>query len=348
MPHRLTNVGDKSFTVTWLTDIAEMGYVKYGTGAGSLDNTDYDDRGQATEDDTHHVTIIGLSAGTTYYYEIVSGGVIYNNDGVPYETTTGPTLQPQMPGMISSAAYKTGGVSAAEGAIVYANIGTSQVLSVLVDSNGAWAMNITPVRTADYQSYYTHSDSDDISLDADGGADGTTVQTMTIAEAKAGASDMALAVAAAAEADMSEKVVTPPPSSAQPAFTTSDLSIAPTEVSIGESVTITTQVTNTGDLEGTYGVALKIDDVIVESKQVTLAGGISEGVTFTTASDTAGTYAVTIDGLSQTFTVKSSASPVAESEPTKEMNWWLIIGGSLAGVLVLSVLIWQINKYRYG
>ncbi len=46
MPHRVTNVGDKSFIVTWLTDITETGYQKHETSASSLDNTAHDDRGQ--------------------------------------------------------------------------------------------------------------------------------------------------------------------------------------------------------------------------------------------------------------------------------------------------------------
>ena len=194
MTHQVTNAGDKSFTVTWVTDAAETGYVNYGTSAESLDNTAYDDRGETTEDDTHHVSITGLTANVPYYYEIASGSVTYNNDGAPYEITTGPGLTFTMPEMVSGKVYKTGGVTAAEGAIVYANIGTSQVLSVLVDSSGTWGLNIAPIRTANYQSYYTHSDSDDISLDVQGGADGTATQTVTIATAKAGAPDMVLAV----------------------------------------------------------------------------------------------------------------------------------------------------------
>ena len=195
MPHQVTNVDDKSFTVSWVTSTDEEGYVNYDTSTESLDNTAYDDRGQATSDDTHHVTISGLSAGTTYYYEVVSGGVTYDNGGDPYEVTTGPSLTFQMPEMISGTVDKAGGVIAAEGTIVYAQIGTSQVLSALVDSNGTWGLNIAAVRAADYQSYYSHADGDDISLEANGSADGTASQTVSVATAKARAPDMTLAVA---------------------------------------------------------------------------------------------------------------------------------------------------------
>ena len=195
MPHQVTNVDDKSFTVSWVTSTDEEGYVNYDTSTESLDNTAYDDRGQATSDDTHHVTISGLRVSRKYYYEIVSGGVTYNNSGVPYEITTGLTLEVKMPEMITGTVHKADSVTAAEGTIVYATIGTSQVLSALVDENGNWAMIITEIRAADYQTYYTHSDSDDISLEANGSADGTASQTVSVATAKARAPDMTLAVA---------------------------------------------------------------------------------------------------------------------------------------------------------
>ena len=193
---QVNNVGNMSFTVTWVSPEAEVGSVSYGTSAGSLDSTAYDDRGQATEDDAHHVTITGLTASTPYYYEIICGGTTYNDGGVPYEMTTGPGLDFKMPDPITGTAYKTGGVTAAEGAIVYVSIGTSQTLSVLVDSSGAWGIDIAAIRAVDYQSYYTHADSDNISIEAQGAADGIDTQTVTIAMAKDGAPAMEVSIAA--------------------------------------------------------------------------------------------------------------------------------------------------------
>jgi len=193
---QVTNVGNMSFTISWVSQDAEQGSVNYGASASSLDNTTYDERGQTTEDDTHHVTITGLTASTPYYYEIVSGGATYNNGGVPYEITTGPGLDFKMPDPITGTAYKTGGVTAAEGTIIYVSIGTSQVLSTLVDSSGAWGLDIAAIRAADYQSYYTYSDSDNITVEAQGAADGLATQTVTVTIAKAGAPAMEVSIAA--------------------------------------------------------------------------------------------------------------------------------------------------------
>ena len=98
-------------------------------------------------------------------------------------------------------------------------------------------------------------------------------------------------------------------------FTTSDLTVSPAEVNIGESVSISVTVTNTGDLFGSYEVTLEINNVVVETKQVSLAGQSSQEVTFTTTGDVDGSYTVNIDGLSGTFTVKPAPAPTPAPPP---------------------------------
>jgi hypothetical protein len=126
--------------------------------------------------------------------------------------------------------------------------------------------------------------------------------------------------------------VKPPPTPAT--FTTSALSIAPDTADIGEMVTISVLVTNDGDLSGTYQVTAKVDGVALPSKDITVAGHTSQQVTFTTFKGVAGTYTITIDGLSGTFTVKPQVlGPV----PTV-INWWLI-GGIICGVVIIAVVV---------
>lgn len=116
------------------------------------------------------------------------------------------------------------------------------------------------------------------------------------------------------------------------AFTVSNLSITPAKVDMGEEVTISVLVTNTGDLSGSYQASLNIDGVAVATEEVTLAGGASERVTFTMTQDVAGTYSVTIDGQSGTFDVKLVL--------TKMLDWQLIaiIAGATAAVVVPLVI----------
>ena len=193
--HQVTNVGDKLFTVTWISDAAEVGQVNWGTDPGTLDQTADDDRGAATSDDTHHITISGLAATTTYYYEIVSGGVTYDNGGAPYGITTGPGLAFVMPEMVSGKAYLMDGTTPAEGAIVYGQLGTasSQWLSEVVDASGTWALNIAPARADDLQTYFAHTDASPFTLEGLGGAEGSDIVITTVAVAKdPGAPDLVL------------------------------------------------------------------------------------------------------------------------------------------------------------
>ncbi len=113
------------------------------------------------------------------------------------------------------------------------------------------------------------------------------------------------------------------------AFNTSELTISPTEVAAGENVTISINVANSGELAGTYKVTLKINDVEAETKQVEVAGGDSELVSFSISRDTPGVYQVNVDDLSGTFEVQTVTEP-----ESKSINWRLIaiIGGVTAAV----------------
>jgi len=149
------------------------------------------------------------------------------------------------------------------------------------------------------------------------------------------------------------------------AFTSSGLTISPTEVNIGESVTISVTITNTGDLTGDYQAILKINGAVIATKKVTLAGDASQKLTFTTSKDAGGTYTVGLGGLSGTFTVKGppvvvppappvvpaplpappAPLPAPPAPPTPAFNWWLI-GGIIAGVIVVATITWILIRRR--
>ncbi len=131
-------------------------------------------------------------------------------------------------------------------------------------------------------------------------------------------------------------------------FVASELSITPAEVAIDEGVTISTLITNTSDLAGSYKVSLRIDNITVATKKVTLKGGASEEVTFTIAEDVAGTYAVTVDGLSGEFVVREPATVVARIPP-KPITWWSlggIIAACIALVMVISIAVIRRRRRR--
>ncbi|MFC1939782.1 hypothetical protein ACFLXO_03735 [Chloroflexota bacterium] len=123
----------------------------------------------------------------------------------------------------------------------------------------------------------------------------------------------------------------PSPSPTPATFNIESLSISPDNVAVGEEVSISFLIANSGDFPGSYEVALKIDDTVVEKKDITLEGGGHKKVTFINNQDTAGTHTVNVNGLSGTFTV-------TESAPEPLTSWWLI-GGIFAGFIILVVII---------
>jgi hypothetical protein len=134
-------------------------------------------------------------------------------------------------------------------------------------------------------------------------------------------------------------------------FTSSKLSISPSAVYVGETVTISVLITNSGDADGSYMVALKIDGEVEETKEITLSAGASGEVTFTTTKDVAGIYSVEVDGLSGSFTVEEKpglpAPPPEEELPAKPGVNWPIIWGVMAGVIIIGgIIFWVVMRRR--
>jgi len=88
-------------------------------------------------------------------------------------------------------------------------------------------------------------------------------------------------------------------------FELSGLTISPSSVTVGESVTISVDVTNTGGTNVTGTITLVLNDVVETTKTVTVAANETETVTFTVTKSVAAIYTVTIPGttLTDTFTV---------------------------------------------
>ncbi|MEE9529316.1 MAG: CARDB domain-containing protein, partial [Dehalococcoidia bacterium] len=97
----------------------------------------------------------------------------------------------------------------------------------------------------------------------------------------------------------------------------------------GNDVTITANVANNGGQEGTYIAELKLNGETIDAKEVTLAAGQSQQVTFTLSRMDYGQYEVEVAGLSGEFTV------------ARIIDWWAIFGIILAvGLITWGVIRW--------
>jgi hypothetical protein len=187
---RISNVSDSSFTISFLTDEATAGFIKYGKEQSSLKSQSSDDRdqlsGSVDKYTLHHVTVRGLDPGATYYYTLGTGsGAAFDNNGAPFAITTAkksgtPSAAKTVYGSVSNA-----GGTPAEGSIVYVTMAGVGEMSSLVKNSGSWAIPLSNARTADGTGYATVKDDDSITISVQGPlAVQSTQITTTIAKAQ--------------------------------------------------------------------------------------------------------------------------------------------------------------------
>lgn len=152
--YRITNLTDTSFTVSFYTDEATPGFVKYGTDSDKLDSQTSDDRdqlsGEIGEYRLHHVTLRGLEPATTYYYVLGTGSrAEFDNGGEPFQIKT--AVEPDTPLPKANTVFgsvSTAGGTPAEGSIVYLSAEGMADMSSLVKSSGSWAIALSKARNA--------------------------------------------------------------------------------------------------------------------------------------------------------------------------------------------------------
>jgi hypothetical protein len=132
--------------------------------------------------------------------------------------------------------------------------------------------------------------------------------------------------------------VTPTTPVVPAAFTVSNLLVNPSAIEINGTVTINVQVSNSGDVPGTYELKLKINNLDVTSKTVTVDSKSSKTVTFTTTEDKAGTYTVNVGGLTGTFTVAPAVITTTPPPPPPASKWPLILG-IIGGIVVVAAVV---------
>ena len=92
---------------------------------------------------------------------------------------------------------------------------------------------------------------------------------------------------------------------AKPAtFTLTDLTINPLEAYVGESVQVSVNLTNIGDLEGNQTVNFEVNNAIKDTMNVTLSGNSTEIIEFTDIEMVEGNYSVKIGDLTGAFNIK--------------------------------------------
>ncbi len=177
------NITDTSAVIAWVTDSMVTGWVNYGTSSNLMNNRAIDIRtdGSKTTDYVHYVEITGLVASSLYWYQIVSGEIVYNQGTFNTGSSQG-TITPSH--IFSGRVYQSNGQTAYY-PIIYVTLndangtgstGESSQWSALASNAGTWTIDLSQIRTIENGAYFEYSPEggDLILLSADDGIGGTS------------------------------------------------------------------------------------------------------------------------------------------------------------------------------
>jgi hypothetical protein len=148
---KISNISDNSATVSWTTDSQTSGFLVWGESEGALSKV-----GQENANDekliTHSISLSGLKPGTDYFFKINSQGNSFDNNGVPWEFTTGSTLGASPTSLfVSGSVIDTAG-SPVNHALVYISI-NDYLASTVSSDKGNFVYQLGSIRTSDLQNY---------------------------------------------------------------------------------------------------------------------------------------------------------------------------------------------------
>ena len=247
------------------------------------------------------------------------------------EVPTGPVVTTTTPAVPATFTTTKFAISPSQ-----AQINQAIAVSVLVTNTGSASSTFS----IDLKIDNTVTDTKKITLA--GGASDTV--TFNVTKATAGTYTISIG-GDSGKLVVSDVPVVSTPTVKPAAFSTADLSITPKSMKPGGTATVSVSVTNTGSLQGTYTVVLKINGATEDSRDVILAGGDTKSVNFTITKSQPGAYAISVDSLSASLEVQASAiSSPATGTPTSSKNNTPIVVGAIIGAILglfLALLLVQ-------
>jgi hypothetical protein len=173
------NHSSSSATITWITDGLADGCINYGT-TPALGLTKCEDEPGS---EVHMVVLDNLSENTSYYFEVVSGGITDDNEGDYYSFTT-TMLGAGLPAVIYGHVYKAGADSPVGNVIVSGTLRHGESISypliALTNSEGIWVLNLGNLKSPASNNVLPYKMGDTIFLQLQGGSNGVGADTIVI------------------------------------------------------------------------------------------------------------------------------------------------------------------------
>ena len=144
---RISNISSSSVVVSWIADEKCIGTVNYGITIDNLSLSETDN--SLKENCVIMVELINLEANTTYYFEIVSGNILDNNNGLYYRFRTTEVGEISMPSRTLGGQVLLDNGENADGTMVYVTVEhdgiNSTPLSYMV-FNGYWGVDLANLK----------------------------------------------------------------------------------------------------------------------------------------------------------------------------------------------------------
>lgn len=168
---KVTNVTDTSFTVSFFTDEATAGFVRYGTSETDLRNQASDERDLISSNtgqfQWHHIPVRGLSPNTSYFYVLGTGTrARFDNNGTPFTVRTAatPVGSPPLNKTVYGAVFTEAGIPA-DGSIIYAaRDGMGELSSLAKGSGGQWVVALANAYNTDGSGYADLTEDDNLNF----------------------------------------------------------------------------------------------------------------------------------------------------------------------------------------
>lgn len=148
---RTSNLSDTSATISWITEGATTDFISWGetqTGLSKVANES--DTNQKFQ--THSITLTALKPDTTYFYKINSEGTNFDNNGIPWQFTTGDSLAANQNSNPISGSVITASGQPSGRALVYVTV-EGYLLSTLTSDAGNFILQLNIVRTSDLKKF---------------------------------------------------------------------------------------------------------------------------------------------------------------------------------------------------
>lgn len=156
----ITNLDDKSVSISWQTTASVTGFVSFGVS--DLNQVALDDQDSSIPEprSLHHVTLKNLAPETTYQYKIVSGK-LKNLSISKFTTPRSLNSQNGFKPVVGTVLDDRGTLSSG---LVFLNIQGAQSGSTVIRSYGNFVIPLNTLRQKDLESIYTPAEGEIASL----------------------------------------------------------------------------------------------------------------------------------------------------------------------------------------